>query len=35
MHYCKVAENVTGILRCIEALGLRPAVVLKNFLQFL
>jgi len=29
MHYCKVAEYVMAMLRCIETLGLRPAGVFK------
>jgi hypothetical protein len=35
MHYCKVGECVVAILRCIETLGLRCAVVFKNLLKFL
>ena len=35
MHYCKVVECVTAILRCIETLGLGPAVVVKSLLEFL
>jgi len=35
MHYCKVVEYVTAILRCVETLGLRPAMVSVNLLEFL
>jgi hypothetical protein len=30
MHYFKVVESVVAILRCVETLGLRNALVLKN-----
>ena len=35
MHNCKAVECVTAILRCVETLGLRPAVLFENLLKFL
>jgi hypothetical protein len=35
MHYFKVVEYVMATLRCLETLGLRPAVVSKSLLEFL
>jgi hypothetical protein len=35
MHCCKVVEYVTALLRCIETLGLRHAVVFRDLLKFL